>query len=406
MAADIGREIPGAKPGSLRQWFAGLDRLLAESARWWQFRPFHHRQWYWRDSQPELCRALDALTDEELASLETDMEAAGEWLSPWLPARQLSELTRLPLLESRELHSPPRLDHGVPGRKWQQILAFAARVPTSDAPLLEWCAGKGHLGRVLAACDGRNVTSLEWQERLCAEGARLARRSGMPMEFVHCDAFAPEAAARVSGHDAVALHACGDLHTTLMRHWSTDGGHSLSLSPCCYHLLRGDEFAPLSETARNGQVKLSRDDLHLPLQETVTAGAGVRRLRHCELHWRMAFDELQREVRGVDEYLPVPNIRKSLLNAGFETFARWAAERKQLALPGKIDEAAWLERGAQRRHRVRRMELVAHVFRRPLELWLVLDRALYLEEQGARVEIGEFCTREITPRNILIRATR
>ncbi|WP_237055594.1 methyltransferase [Microbulbifer sediminum] len=406
MAADIGREIPGGTPGTLRQRFARLDGLLAAGAQWWQFRPFHHRQWYWRDSQPELCRALDALTDEELASLETDMEAAGAWLSPWLPARQLSELSRLPLLESRELHPPPRLDHGVPGRKWQQILAFAARLPETHAPLLEWCAGKGHLGRLLAACDGRPVTSLEWQARLCEEGRELAERSGAPMRFVHCDAFAPDAGQWVAGSDAVALHACGDLHTTLMRHWSADGGHSLSLSPCCYHLLRGEAFAPLSETARNGQVKLSRDDLHLPLQETVTAGAGVRRLRHCELHWRMAFDELQREARGVDEYLPVPNVRKSLLAGRFADFARWAAECRQLSLPATIDEEYWLERGLQRRHRVRRMELVAHIFRRPLELWLVLDRALFLEEQGAQVEVGEFCPREITPRNILIRATR
>ncbi len=38
------------------------------------------------------------------------------------------------------------------------------------------------------------------------------------------------------------------------------------------------------------------------------------------------------------------------------------------------------------------MELVRHLFRRPLELWLVLDRALFLQEQGYRVEVGSFAT--------------
>jgi hypothetical protein len=52
------------------------------------------------------------------------------------------------------------------------------------------------------------------------------------------------------------------------------------------------------------------------------------------------------------------------------------------------------------------MELVMHVFRRPLELWLVLDRALYLQEQGARVALGEFCAKHLTPRNIFIHAER
>lgn len=296
---------------------------------------------------------------------------------------------------------------GVPGRKWQQILAFAACLPESQAPVLEWCAGKGHLGRLLVRCCNRSVTSLEWQQSLCREGEGLAARCGADMQFAHCDAFSAETGDRVApGVHAVALHACGDLHTTLMRHWARNGGLSLSLSPCCYHLLRGDHFIPLSSAARRAQLTLRKDDLHLPLQETVTAGRGVRRNRRRELHWRLAFDELQRELRGTDSYLPVPNIQKSLLAGSFGDFARWAAERKGLALPTGLDEAGWLARGRERLHGLRRMEMVTHLFRRPLEIWLVLDRALYLQEQGAEVRLGEFCDRRLTPRNILLQADR
>ncbi|ALP41550.1 hypothetical protein WL1483_2131 [Aeromonas schubertii] len=77
-----------------------------------------------------------------------------------------------------------------------------------------------------------------------------------------------------------------------------------------------------------------------------------------------------------------------------------------MALPDRIDEEHWLAVGRERSAQVLRMELVRHLFRRPLELWLVLDRALRLEEEGYRVEIGEFCERPLTPRNILIRAVR
>ncbi len=52
------------------------------------------------------------------------------------------------------------------------------------------------------------------------------------------------------------------------------------------------------------------------------------------------------------------------------------------------------------------MELVRHLFRRPLEIWLALDRALFLEEQGYEVELGAFCDKPMTPRNLLIRAVR
>ena len=52
------------------------------------------------------------------------------------------------------------------------------------------------------------------------------------------------------------------------------------------------------------------------------------------------------------------------------------------------------------------MELPRHGLRRALELWLVLDRALYLGEHGYSVSVGTFCERRLTPRNLMIRASR
>ena len=59
-----------------------------------------------------------------------------------------------------------------------------------------------------------------------------------------------------------------------------------------------------------------------------------------------------------------------------------------------------LQRLFRRSHRLR------HLFRRPLELWMVLDYAVFLEEQGYRVRLGRFCARELTPRNLLVDAVR
>ena len=53
-----------------------------------------------------------------------------------------------------------------------------------------------------------------------------------------------------------------------------------------------------------------------------------------------------------------------------------------------------------------RIELVRHVFRRALEIWLVLDRGLYLQQAGYDVSLSEFCEKQLTPRNVLIQATR
>ena len=46
----------------------------------------------------------------------------------------------------------------------------------------------------------------------------------------------------------------------------------------------------------------------------------------------------------------------------------------------------------------------ARVFRRAIEMWLVLDRVLYLEAAGYQVQLTTFCQKSLTPRNILIQA--
>ena len=48
--------------------------------------------------------------------------------------------------------------------------------------------------------------------------------------------------------------------------------------------------------------------------------------------------------------------------------------------------------------------MVRGVFRRGIELWVDLDRACYLAEAGWRVQLGTFCSRALTPRNLAITA--
>ncbi len=66
----------------------------------------------------------------------------------------------------------------------------------------------------------------------------------------------------------------------------------------------------------------------------------------------------------------------------------------------------WQRQGEKRFAITERMELVRQLFRRPLEIWLALDRACFLEEQGYKVVLGSFCDKPITPRNLLIHAER
>jgi hypothetical protein len=292
----------------------------------------------------------------------------------------------------------------VPGRKWQQIEAFASRLnferPTDH--WLDWCSGKGHLGRRLVG-PGQALTCLEYDAKLVQAGRELSARLKIDATHLHQDVMADDAWRRLqSHHTPVALHACGDLHVQLMRLASQVGCAQLAIAPCCYNRINTEYYQPMSGEGQASALKLSRDDLGLPLSETVTAGARVRRQRDQSMAQRLAFDLLQRQVRGIDEYLPTPSLPSAWLDKPFATYCRDLAALKDLPDVGEQDWSSLEAAGWERLAQVRNLELVRNVFRRPLELWLVLDRALYLQEQHYQVRVGTFCQSPVTPRNLLL----
>jgi hypothetical protein len=204
----------------------------------------------------------------------------------------------------------------------------------------------------------------------------------------------------------VALHACGDLHVRLMQLASAAGCQQMAIAPCCYNRINRSEYQALSSAGLRSVLQLSLEDLALPMSETVTAGARVRRQRDTSMARRLAFDLLQRQVRGIDEYLPTPSLPSAWLDKPFADYCRDLAALKELSTVGAQDWQALEAAGWQRLAEVRNLELLRGLFRRPLELWLNLDRALFLSERGYVVRLGIFCDSALTPRNFLLLAER
>ncbi len=381
-----------------------LQSLLHGHAAFWRPSPFHERRPGWCDEQPALAAAVLGVDDAMLERFIADPEACRAWLAPQLPVVGLLEaLCAVPPLAARSMPPrDPRADLFIPGRKRAQIDAFAAHGPAVPVPVLEWCAGKGHLGRRLALVDRVPVRLLEIDPSLCRAAERLGEGSGLAQQVLCGDALDEGSRRHVRGHAVVALHACGELHRTLVRNATQDHAHSYRIAPCCYHLGAGDAYRPVSRAAA-----LALDDraLRLAVTETVTAPRNVRERLARDQAWKLGFVALRNELQGegARTFKPVPAHWQSL---GFEAWCRSLAQREGVRLPGAVDWAHWRAVGEQRRAEVRRLELVRHAFRRALEMWLVSDLALGLEEAGFDVQVGTFCARALTPRNLMVSAQR
>ena len=390
--------------------FQALDDFLIARQALWRPRPFTQPQLPWESEHPQLARWLRARTLEQAdadQSCPERLPAPDPFRELAATAWELGQVGELP--EEMREEPPTRLSVDVPGRKWQQIRAFASRLHFHQQPRhwLDWCAGKGHLGRLLAWQGGQPLLCLERDAALNRAGELLGIEVGISSRHVDADVLSEDAWRYLQPqHSVVALHACGQLHMTLLQQAAAHGCAQIAISPCCYNRISTADYQPLSATARKARLQLTRDDLSLPMQESITAGQRTRRQRDQSMAWRLAFDLWQREAQGTDAYLPTPSRPESALRQGIASFCRDLAAHHQLQLREPDSWADLEQQGWHRLAQVRNLELLRGLFRRPLEIWLLLDRALYLQEAGYQVRLGQFCEQQLTPRNLLLVAEK
>ncbi|WED27726.1 SAM-dependent methyltransferase [Vibrio sp. DW001] len=392
--------------------FLKLEHILQQNQSLWRFEPFHQSiqsQLACSGDYPDLCQWLSSLSIEQVRRYKSSTtELMNDVTSVFPQVEELRGLISLSMITKDPISLERGLESGIPGRKLGQIVSMGsfALAHHKGTEWLEWCSGKGYLGRILASRSTQPVISFEWQISLCEKGQQEAIEKSLPMTFIQGDALSEKARDIVtSNQHVVALHACGDLHVRLIQHASAVGSQAISISPCCYHLIENEKYQPLSEQGLRSTLNLTKAELRIPLQETVTGGKRVSRHREEEMRYRLGFDLVLKNVLGIDSYVAVPSVKKSMLSEGFEHFCNWAAKEKDIILP-VIDFALWESEGGKRFWQMERQSLLQQMFRRALELWLVYDRALFLQQNGYQVSVAEFCEREVTPRNIMIHAVK
>ncbi|MEC8428188.1 MAG: methyltransferase, partial [Pseudomonadota bacterium] len=118
------------------------------------------------------------------------------------------------------------------------------------------------------------------------------------------------------------------------------------------------------------------------------------------------FDIHQKRLSGETRPLQLPSFPKRLLSQTFTEFCQWAIAIKQLELPlpQSGEEQGLLQEAEQKLLTIRQLELLQQPLKRPLELWLILDRVMYLEEHGFECQLSHYCDRATSPRNFLIQA--
>lgn len=199
------------------------------------------------------------------------------------------------------------------------------------------------------------------------------------------------------------MHACGALHVQFLQSACVHHAQYIALAPCCYHRQHGD-YVPMSAAAKNCDLMLDSAALRLAQQNQITAGASERAQRAKELRWRLGYEQLRQHTQGESLYRPLPSVKMHRFS-DFADFCEFASQQHQVPVKSTL-YSHFEELGEHARLRMLRLDAIRHCFRRPLELWLLLDKMAYLVQQGYGVRALQFCANTDTPRNLLLIASK
>ncbi len=158
----------------------------------------------------------------------------------------------------------------------------------------------------------------------------------------------------------------------------------------------------MSKLARSQELSLSRQHLRFSTSFETVASELDRKLRRKEMAYRLGLDLLLQEIHKERKYRSFPSVPKKWIMGDFEGFVHLMAEHHSLQLPFSWNPGVYEEAGREKAFIARALSMVRAPFRRAIEVWLNMDRALWVLEQNRRVRLGIFCSTEISPRNVLI----
>ena len=404
--------------------FEQVTEILQYHQSLWRHMPFvkDNAPWQGDCRYEKLYQVLLNLSDDEVLKFN-DEDYLVDWFQEHLSPYLSVERWPVPISAHQPIEVAKFCDIGMPGRKKQQIEHFVGAfapfhrrfegiIPSNQSQqgVVDWCCGKGHLAAHLHRQLECFTLGLEYDEQLVAAGranaASTVNDDGLSgansLNYECVDVLKPIDDAlfsHIGWH--TGLHACGDLHVELLKK-AVKLGHDAAIAPCCYHLVQKEQYQPLSIAAKRANLVLSKDDLRLAVLQTVTSGKRVKRIRQTELLWRTGFDLWYREYMQLDHYTHQVSLPKHWFSGRFVDFCRHLAEQRDVCLPEGFDGKHYLHLAEAKMAKIKRVELARLAFRPVMELWLLLDRVLFMQEQGYQVDLMTFCDVKLTPRNSLI----
>ena len=353
---------------------------------------------------------LQNLSHEDLRSF-----ANGEVL-PVLP-EDLRSLTRdLKAFEYPEVRNKASLDEqecqGLNRKKQHEIESLLPLLEEQRACVTQAVdigGGIGHLARICVKRFGWTFHSIDRDLALQEKGRWWLKRS-RDLDRSRLIFVAAEFRQEPQDLDqlftapetlSLGLHTCGSLAVAQLRK-SLESRRVINFG-CCFDKTRAQDLN-LSQLAQSDPIPWNPSSLFLATRGRGELSDAEFRLLRRVNDYRFALDRLFRQRFPEQGFLIAGDAPKALYLGDFAYYANDRLPRLGLgAMSAPELESFYAEVQTQDEiFAIFSAHLIRSLFARPLEILLILDRALWLREQGFATEVRAVFDRKLSPRNLAL----
>ncbi len=374
---------------------------------------------------PEWVELLDSLSQSELYDIDCKKiipKIQGSGFAAFMQEAIL--LSDLPVIPERPL--PPMEDwayNGMKKKKRHEIERIVPRLkkmkPHFDY-VVDIGGGVGHLSRVLSLYHSIPSVSLDRDAYFQEIGRERLKKFRHPagaaeIKFVNVT-FGSDSEKETlkdvfkSDSFSLGLHTCGGLAVHLIKNTVENKTSGLLSFGCCYHRLDPKAEFPLSRYYKSeGSLPLNLFALSLATRSHAQMDFEVYKTKERVKYYRYALHLFLMKYFNNKYFTDVGECPVKTYWGPFADYLQSKLTELKLDHQFTDDELNGFYQSEETQKQLRTMwicNLIRWQLGRPLEVYLLLDRVLYLEENGYCVSVEQYFDEPLSPRNIGILATK
>ena len=279
--------------------------------------------------------------------------------------------------------------------------------------------GVGHLSRILGSYFSTEATCIDINQEFLTQGEinykRLHPKHIANVKFHNMDIkktplenFNHTMNLFNANAFVVGLHSCGQLSSKLLQaavHYQVRGILNFG---CCYFKYDHSRYEHLSMHAKSNPLFINEQGLTLATRAHTFISKQDFHNKFQVKSFRFGLHLLLYELLEQKQFITMGDSPIKDYFNGFSSYVLKKLEERHIkhTLTAKVIDNYFSEQDIQKK--IRKMflcNLIRWFFGRPLELYILLDRAVYMQEHGYHTTLTQYFDEKISPRNVGILGT-